>query len=147
MSAMRRRPILVTLALFAAGCTIDTGAVPDAGACAATPDFFVSDVQPRYFDANRCGSQSCHDFNDGHGTLRLRTPEVPPPAPGTPIDAWPLGWRENYLSAIQLLDCAAPDESRLLTVPEGAANLHPPGPVVLDRATAAMVLATWVTGP
>ena len=135
---------MVALALAASACTIDTGTVADAGPCAGSADFFVSDVQPRYLDANRCGSASCHDFSGGHGTLRLRAPEVPAPAAGTTIDQWPLGWRENYLSAIQLVRCDAPDASRLLTVPEGVANLHPPGPVVLDRAAAATVIETWV---
>jgi hypothetical protein len=142
---MRRGLAMVAFALATAACTIDTGAVPDAAACAGSADLFVSDVQTRYFDANRCGSSGCHDFVGGHGTLRLRAPEVPAPPPGTTIDAWPLGWRENYLSAIQLVRCDAPDESRLLTVPEGMANLHPPGPVVLDRAAAAMVIEAWVT--
>jgi hypothetical protein len=145
MCLMDWRLTFAALALATTACTIDTGAVPDAGACAANPDFFVSDVQSRYFDANQCGSTGCHDFTDGHGTLRLRAPEVPSPVSGTPIDTWPVGWRENYLSAIQLLDCSAPDQSRLLTFPEGAADLHPPGPVVLDRATAATVIETWVS--
>jgi hypothetical protein len=43
--------------------------------------------------------------------------------------------------------CDAPLASRLLRVPEGDDNLHPPGPVVLDRATAATVLETWVALP
>ena len=136
---------LAMLALMAcASCTVDAGAVPDAGACAASPDFFVSDVWPRYLEANRCSTRGCHDFADGHGYLRLRPPEAAP-APGTPLAAWPLGWRENYLSALQLVRCDQPLASRLLTVPEGQSNLHPPGPVVLDRATAASVIEDWVT--
>ncbi len=141
--AMVRRLAFVA-ALAGAACTIDTGAVPDAGPCAASPDYFVSDVWPRYLAPNQCSSRPCHDFTDGHGYLRLREPEAPPP-PGTPLGNWPLGWRENYLSTIQLVRCDDPLASRLLTVPEGASNLHPPGPVVRDRVTAAAVVQTWVT--
>jgi hypothetical protein len=126
------------------GCTIDVGTLPDAGACIASPDFFVSDVYPRYLVANQCGNGSCHAFEGGHGVLRLRPPEMPP-APDQAIDAWPMAWRENYLSAIHQLRCDAPLESRLLIVPEGRNDLHPPGPVVLDRATAAQLIQTWVS--
>ena len=139
---MVRRLALVAL-IGCAACSIDAGAVPDAGPCAASPDYFVNDVWPRYLDANQCASRGCHDFSDGHGYLRLRSPE-PAPARGSTIDAWPLGWRENYLSALQLVRCDQPLVSRLLTVPEGQSNLHPPGPVVRDRQTAATVIETWV---
>jgi hypothetical protein len=138
---------MVFLGCLAAGCTIDVGVPPDAAACAVSPDYFVSDVYPRYLVPNQCGSSGCHSFDNGHGVLRLRPPEAPPPAPGQPLDAWPVNWRQNYLSAIHLLRCDAPLESRLLVVPEGQNNLHPPGPVVLDRATAADVLQTWVSLP
>jgi hypothetical protein len=139
---MVARLLLAALAGCAA-CTVETGARPDAGACPANADYFVSDVWPRYLAANQCADRGCHDFDDGHGYLRLHVPEAPPP-PGATIDAWPIGWRENFLSALQLVDCAAPAQSRLLTVPEGQSNLHPPGPVVLDRTTAATVIQTWV---
>jgi hypothetical protein len=139
-----RRWILVIAC--AGGCTIDIGTTPDASPCAPSPDYFVSDVAPRYFVPNQCGVSRCHSFDDGHGTLRLRATETPP-APGAALASWPVGWRENYLSAIQLLDCAQPLASRLLTYPEGQGDLHPPGPVVLDRATAAMVIETWVATP
>jgi hypothetical protein len=139
------RPVALAALLCSAACTVDLGQSPsDAGACAARADYFVSDVWPRYLAANQCNTAGCHDFNNGHGYLRLHTPEDPPPAAGTPIDAWPIGWRENYLSALQLVRCDQPPASRLLTVPEGQSNLHPPGPVVLDRATAAHVIETWV---
>jgi hypothetical protein len=140
--AMTRRLAMVAL-MACAACTVNAGAPPDAAACAASRDYFVSDVWPRYLVANRCDTSGCHDFSDGHGYLRLRKPEAAPAA-GTALDAWPLGWRENYLSALQLVRCDAPLDSRLLTVPEGQSNLHPPGPVVLDRATAATVIETWV---
>lgn len=140
---MSRRIALVA-AVFAGACTVDTGAVPDAGPCPARADYFVSDVWPRYLEANQCASRGCHDFSDGHGYLRLRVPESPPPAPATTIDQWPLGWRENFLSALQLVQCDDPPQSRLLTVPEGQFNLHPPGPVVRDRVAATTVVQTWV---
>lgn len=139
---MGRRLALVA-ALGCAACTVDTGPVPDAGACATRPDVFVSDVWPRYLDANQCASSGCHAFDDGHGYLRLRAPEAPP-APGTPLADWPLGWRENFLSALALVRCDDPLASRLLTVPEGDFNLHPPGPVVRDRAAAAAAVQAWV---
>ena len=135
---------LAAAVLCGAGCRIDVGAAPDAAPCAATPDFYVSDIWPRYLVANQCANRACHDFSDGHGYLRLRVPESPPPAPGTALDEWPLGWRENYLSTIQLVRCDAPESSRLLSVPEGLGNLHPPGPVVRNRAEAAMLFRTWV---
>lgn len=140
---MLRRLAGLAFVMSCTACTVEAGAVPDAAACAASPDRFVSDVWPRYLAANRCNTSGCHDFDDGHGYLRLRVPGTAPAA-GTPLAAWPLEWRENYLSALQLVDCAAPLQSRLLLVPEGQSNLHPPGPVVLDRATAAQVITTWV---
>jgi hypothetical protein len=140
------RRLAVAALVGCAACSIDTGAVPDAGACAAKADYFVSDVWPRYLAANQCGSRGCHDFDDGHGYLRLHTPEAAP-AVGSTIDVWPIGWRENYLSALQLVRCDQPLASRLLTVPEGQSNLHPPGPVVLDRTLAATLITTWVATP
>ena len=136
--------VLGTLAWPA--CTVGLTAPPDAAACSPSTDFFVSDVFPRYLVSNRCNLSGCHDFATGHGTLRLRPPEAPP-APGTPLTAFPFAWRENYLSAIQPIRCDAPTESRLLTVPEGVGNLHPPGPVVLDRMVAAQVITAWIAGP
>jgi hypothetical protein len=132
--------------LLAAACTVDLGPTPDGGACAPSPEFFVSDVYPRYLAANQCGTRACHDFSDGHGTLRLRPPGSAP-APGTPLAAWPLDWRENYLSTLQQLNCDSPLASRLLTMPEGVNDLHPPGPIVLDRQTAAEVIQAWVAAP
>ena len=138
------RRILFAALVGGGACTIDTGAVPDAGACPASADYFVSDVWPRYLEANRCATPRCHDFSDGHGYLRLRVPETPAPPAGSTIDTWPIGWRENFLSALPLVDCDAPAQSRILLVPEGQSNLHPPGPVVLDRKTAETVIRTWV---
>jgi hypothetical protein len=141
---MRCLPLLLCIS---AGCTVDPGAAPDTAPCAASPDFFVSDIFPSYLERNQCGNGGCHAFDDGHGVLRLRTPTMPPPAAAQPLAAWDPSWRENYLSAIHLLRCDAPLESRLLTVPEGHGNLHPPGPVVLDRATAAALVQAWVAPP
>jgi hypothetical protein len=142
---MRAAPLVLVAALLAA-CEIAVGTPPDASPCLASPDFFASDVFPNYLVGDRCALGGCHDFTDGHGYLRLRSPE-PTPAPGTPLEDFPFAWRENYLSAIQLLRCDAPLASRLLTVPEGQSNLHPPGPVVGDRAAAAVLFTTWVNGP
>src|SRR5262249_53945817 len=132
--------------LVLAGCTIDPGPVPDTAPCAPSPDFFVTDVWPRYLEVNGCPTAGCHDFSDGHGYLRLQPPEAAP-APGLAIAEWPSAWRNNYLPTTQLLRCDAPADSRLLSVPEGVFNLHPPGPVVLDRATANLVIETWIGSP
>ncbi len=129
------------------GCLVPPGSTPDAS-CAPSPDFFVSTVSPDYLFALGCSQRNCHAFQNGHGYLRLREPETPP-APGTPVDAWPIGWRENYLSAIQLVRCDAPLESRLLLVPEGQSDLHPPGPVLgkAERQAAAAMFQNWGTAP
>jgi hypothetical protein len=135
---------LAAVMLACAACTISNGAPPDAAPCAANRDFFVSDIYPRYLVANQCTNRGCHDFDDGHGYLRLHVPESPAPAMNVALGDWPIGWRENYLSTIQLLRCDAPTQSRLLLVPEGVSNLHPPGPVVLDRAAATAMMQAWV---
>ncbi len=130
-----------------AGCEVAAGPVPDAGACLASGDVFIQRVQPDFFLALDCATaRDCHAFADGHGTLRLR-PWESPPALGTPVANWPIGWRENYLSAIQQLDCDDPLQSRLLLIPEGSGNIHPPGPVISDRPAAAAVIEAWVTAP
>ena len=87
-----------------------------------------------------------HDFSDGHGSLRLRSVDAAP-APGTPLAAGSTAWRESYLSTVQLVRCDAPLQSRLLTVPVGQGYLHPPGPIVLDRAGAASVIESWIVAP
>jgi hypothetical protein len=135
---------LLALLLCTGGCQINLGATSDAGACQPAPDYFVSDVWSGYLQSNQCTNLGCHDFSDGHGYLRLRSPEPEVPSPGMPLSAWPAAWKQNYLSAIQLVRCDQPLASRLLTVPEGIGNLHPPGPVVTDRALAAQVIETWV---
>jgi hypothetical protein len=132
--------------LVVLGACVDLGTTPNTVACTPSPDFYVSTVFPRYLQTNQCVSGGCHSFDGGHGTLRLQPPEIAP-APGTPLDAWPMSWRQNYLSTIQLVRCDAPPESRLLTVPEGLGNLHPPGPVVLDRVAAFNIVTGWVAAP
>jgi hypothetical protein len=141
---MRR---LACIALLASSCAVDLGSTSTV-ACAPSPDYFVSEIAPGYLDANRCGSAGCHAFADGHGSLRLRdvSGDVAP-APQTPLAMWPLSWRENYLSTIHVVRCDAPAASRLLTVPEGSGNLHPPGPVVLDRQSAQQLVQQWVAMP
>ncbi len=135
---------LAALALACGACAIDPGPQPDGGACDPDPDYFVSDVYPRYLVAGRCSAdRGCHGGGDAHGTLRIRPPEAAP-APGTPLAAWPPNWRDNYFDAAALVRCDQPGQSHLLLVPEGLADLHPPGPVVGDRAAAATLIETWV---
>jgi hypothetical protein len=135
------------VAIFLTACSVDLGAT-SATACTPSPSFFISDVWPRYLVANRCDTAACHAFVGGHGTLRLRdVSSEPAPAAAVALDAWPLAWRENYLSATYAFNCDSPLESRLLTIPEGIGNLHPPGPVVLDRPTAQDVMQRWMALP
>ena len=78
-----------------------------------------------------------------HCPIRFRPPGNRPPA-GAPLDAWPDGWRENYLASIQLMRCDEPLASRFYTVPAGKADPHPPG-VSIDRPTEAeAILLDWV---
>ena len=129
------------LALVAIACQVDPGALPDAAPCRPSPDYFVSDVYPRYLQDGRCASdRGCHQTN---GTLRLAPPEAAP-APSTPLDQWPTNWRNNYESTVPLVRCDNPLQSHLLTIPEGVGNLHPPGPVVTDRVAAADLIQSWV---
>lgn len=135
------------LPLLLGACELAPGAPPDAAACAASTDYFVAHVQSDFFVAHQCATErDCHAYARGHGTLRLRPWESPSPA-GLPLGQWPIGWRENYLSAIQQLDCAQPLESRLLTIPEGQGNIHPPGPVISDRPNAGALIEAWVAAP
>src|SRR5258706_480417 len=86
MSMRSGAPLIFGAGAWAA-CRVDLGQIPDAAVCNPSPDFFVSDVFPRYLVPNQCGNGGCHDFATGHGTLRLRPP-FNPPAPGTPLDGW-----------------------------------------------------------
>jgi hypothetical protein len=136
-----KRLALVLLAGGAA-CTVSLGRAPDAGPCAPSPAFFVSDVWPGYLDENKCASTGCHDFTDGHGYLRYRP--VPSSPSGGSIDAWPSEWRLNYLTSIQLVRCDDPLQSRLLSVPEGNADPHPVGAAIEVPAVAEQILRDWV---
>jgi hypothetical protein len=131
-----------------AGCTVDLGAVPDAAPCQPSTRYFVDPLWTQYFDANQCATSACHSFDDGHGYFRLHAPGTAPPA-ASPLDQWPEAWRDNYLAAIQLFDCASPLESRLLTVPEGKADPHPPGVSVPSsgQPLAESLIQGWATAP
>jgi hypothetical protein len=148
--ASLRRAVLWAAALCAgaAGCTVDLGAVPDAAPCHPSTSYFVDPLWPQYIDANQCATSACHAFADGHGYFRLRAPGTAPLATA-PIDQWPDAWRDNYLASIQLFDCAAPLQSRLLTVPEGKADPHPPGVSVPPSAQplAESLIQGWATAP
>jgi hypothetical protein len=116
-----------------AGCgTVDVG--PPTGppmGCNASPVFFVEHAWPEYLDLMGCGASDCHDSDTGHGYFRLRS--VAGSAsfdPHQPTSQWPDAWRENLAAASRLLDCADPDASLLLAVPEGRGQPHPPGDVV-----------------
>jgi hypothetical protein len=135
------------LALFLlAGCTVPLGAVPDAAPCAPSTSFFVSDMWLGYFGRNQCATSSCHDFDGGHGYLRFHAPGTMPDA-ASPIATWPPAWRDNYQQAIQLVRCDQPLSSRLLTVPEGKADPHPPGVSIDVPAAAELLFQEWVTAP
>jgi hypothetical protein len=138
---------LALLAIALSGCQVAAGTTPDAGACLASGDVFIQRVQPDFLVPLGCGTErDCHDFARGHGTLRLR-PWESSPALGTPVAEWPIGWRTNYLSAIQQLDCEDGSQSRLLLIPMGSGNIHPPGPVISDRPAATAVIEAWVAAP
>lgn len=143
------RPSLRWLVLAFAGasaaCTVPAGTLPDGGPCMASPSFFAQEIWPRYLDHNSCERSSCHAASDGSGYFRLE------PAPGAPpsgtLDGWPDNWRQNYLQSIQLLDCAMPLDSLLLTTPAGLADVHPPGPSVDNLDEARQLFQEWVTAP
>jgi len=132
------------MAIFLSGCTVPVGSVPDAAPCAPSPKFFASDVWSGYVEPNQCATPGCHGFSDGHGYLRYRPP-------GGAIDPtlaladWPEAWRDNYYQSIQLVNCAQPLASRLLSVPEGKADPHPPGPSVAIPQQAEQLFQDWVT--
>jgi hypothetical protein len=144
-AAVHRSWIVVGLCGLSA-CSVPLGATPDAGACAASPRYFVTDVWPRYLDHNGCGQSSCHAVSNGHGYYRLE-PGIDPPAPTTTLDAWPEAWRDNYYASIQLLRCDAPLESRLLTTPAELADPHPAGLSVDNLAEAKQLFQAWVNAP
>jgi hypothetical protein len=139
------RRLAAAAALGLAGCVVSPGATSDAAPCAPSPDYFVATVRLDYLDANQCASSGCHAFDDGHGYLRFQ-PFGDAPPPGTPLASWPSSWRDDYLAAIQLVRCDDALASRLLTVPEGIADPHPPGDSVGDHPGAELIFRTWVSG-
>jgi hypothetical protein len=134
------------LAALLGGCSLSPGAVPDAGRCAPSPEYFAEVVQVNYLDANQCARPDCHGFDDGHGYYRLR-PFGTAPAPGTALADWPPAWRQNYYESIQLVRCDDALASRLLSVPEGRADPHPPGDSVDNHASAEGIFQQWVATP
>jgi hypothetical protein len=137
---------VVALVLLGAGCRVELGAVPDAGPCAPSPRYFVSDFWLRYVDANQCATAGCHAQSGGHGYLRYAPPGNAPAATD-PFDTWPAAWRANYFESVQLVRCDDPTASRLLTVPEGRADPHPPGDSIDDHAAAEQIFRDWIAAP
>ena len=121
-----RRLAIATVFFGVFGCTVPLGTTPDAAPCRPSTRFFASDFWLGYIDANQCATSDCHAFDGGHGYLRYK-PAGDMPDPLSPIDNWPEAWRYNYYQSIQLVRCDDPLKSRLLTVPEGKGDLHPPG--------------------
>jgi hypothetical protein len=119
--------------------------------CNASPAFFVEHAWPEYLDRYGCGRSDCHDADSGHGYFRLSSVAGAPAFDDRqPVSAWPAAWRANLASAARLLDCADPDSSLLLAVPEGRGQPHPPGdvvegqdPAMMDHATAERLFRDW----
>jgi hypothetical protein len=146
------REILATAAIacglvgYAACGLIDPG--PDTGppaGCNAPPDFFVSDMWPKYFDAYTCGKSDCHDASTGHGFFRLQPVSgVATPAPTDPVSTWPMPWQQNLQAVQHNLSCSNPLASAVLAIPEGRSMPHPPGDVVTDHPSADALFLTWL---
>ncbi len=137
---------LAALVCLAVGCTVPLGERPDAAPCAPSTSFFVSDFWLGYLDANQCATSDCHAFEGGHGYLRFRAPGNMPD-PSAAIADWPAAWRDNYEQAVQLVRCDDPLKSRLLTVPEGKADPHPPGVSVTSPPVAEELFQQWIAAP
>ncbi len=127
-------------------CAVEPGAKPSAGACQPSPTYFAANVWLPYIDANQCATGPCHAQASGHGYLRY-VPPGSPPSPGDAFSAWPTAWQLNYWASIQLVRCDQPDASRLLTVPEGKADPHPPGISVQDPGFANQLFIDWLASP
>jgi hypothetical protein len=136
------RAAAITLLAGTLGCTVSLGPVPDAAPCRPSTAFFADPLWLSYFDRNSCLLSGCHAFADGKGYLRLHPPGA---IPVVPYAEWPVEWQENYEASIQLYDCAAPLQSRLLTVPEGLADPHPVGDQIQDHAAAEALMQQWAT--
>jgi hypothetical protein len=143
----RLASLAAALALAGLGCEVDLRPTQDAAPCAPSPGFFLSDVWSQYIRRNTCASDGCHDFATGHGYLRFRLPTPIGPEVTAPLDTWPESWRLNYLTAIQLVRCDDPTASRLLTVPEGLADPHPPGDAVDSHDLADQLFRDWIASP
>jgi hypothetical protein len=126
--------------------TIDVGpdTQPPSG-CTARPEFFVSDVWPRFFEKYQCGTSNCHDASTGRGFFRLQSVTgLVAPAPSTPVASWPAAWQAN-LRAVELnLSCGNPASSPVLAIPAGKSQPHPGGTVVTDVADAEAIFRAWV---
>jgi hypothetical protein len=128
------------------GCTIDPGpdTMPPVG-CAAPPDFFVTDVWPKYFAQYACGRSDCHDASSGHGFFRLQPLDgVTPPSANAPLSTWPPAWQSNFQAVLENLSCADPVNSLVLAVPSGRGQPHPPGTVVTDIPGADQLFRMWL---
>jgi hypothetical protein len=132
--------------IFLVGCSVPLGARPDAGPCTPSTAFFASDLWLGYLDANQCATSNCHAFDGGHGYLRYKPPGNMPD-PMSPITDWPAAWRDNYYESIQLVRCDDPLKSRLLTVPEGKAEPHPPGGVIGWPPQDEDYFQRWIAAP
>ena len=137
---------LALLGFLLAGCTVSVGNSPDAGSCLPSTAYFASTFWLGYIDPNQCATSSCHAFDGGHGYLRFRPPgDIP--QPGVAFADWPAAWQDNYYQSIQFMRCDQPLQSRLLTVPEGKADPHPPGPSVMTPSEAEQLFQDWVSAP
>jgi hypothetical protein len=134
---------LAVAALLLAGCDISLEPTPAPPRCMPSTRYFVSPFWLGYIDANQCASSGCHAFSDGHGYLRFRPPGTAP-SPTATLDTWPDAWRANYDAAIALVNCEMPLASRLLTVPEGKADPHPPGVAVMNDPVAEQMFTDWL---
>jgi hypothetical protein len=120
--------------------------------CAGSPTFFVSDVWPNYLDKFSCGKADCHNAQSGHGYFRLQVDDngrvaSPAPAPSTPRGMWPDDWQLNYANSARLLNCGDPTGSLLLAVPEGKAQPHPGGVIVMgtDADDSEKLFTMWAS--
>jgi hypothetical protein len=134
------------LIIFVCGCSVPLGTAPDAAPCMPSTEFFVSDFWLGYVDANQCATSDCHAFEGGHGYLRYRAPGNMPD-PKAAISDWPAAWRDNYYESIQLVRCDDALKSRLLTVPLGTSDPHPPGVSVTSEAVADDLFQRWIAAP
>jgi len=139
-----RLKILIAIAFGA--CVPAAGDRPDGGTCHPSPRFFATDIYPRYLDFNGCGRNACHAAAVGGGYFRLNyVLDAPVTQPN--VDLWPEGWRENYYSAVQLVRCDDPLQSRLLTKPAGLSDPHPGGNTVSNLAEAQDLFRRWIPTP